>query len=166
MYPQGQFSAHFLQPLQNSILNLYGWPLTSGLITALSWQKLQQLPHSKHSPQLIHRLASSIASSRVRVEVISAFISFNLVATSSSFASALTGSSERPGRGRAAASRAATSRARGPLRSKARANAPLRQSSRWTRSLRSCRSWASSDRVAMGRASRRLSEIGSPVSSQ
>jgi hypothetical protein len=40
------------------------------------------------------------------------------------------------------------------------------QSSRWTRSLRSWRSWASSDSVAIGRASRRFSEIGSPVSSQ
>ena len=41
-----------------------------------------------------------------------------------------------------------------------------RQSSRWTRSLRSWRSWASNDSVAIGRASSRFSEIGSPVSSQ
>ena len=41
-----------------------------------------------------------------------------------------------------------------------------RQSSRWTRSLRSWRSCASRLRVAIGRASRRFSEIGSPVSSQ
>ena len=40
------------------------------------------------------------------------------------------------------------------------------QSSRWTRSRRSCRSWASTDKVAIGRASRRRNEIGSPVSSQ
>jgi hypothetical protein len=43
---------------------------------------------------------------------------------------------------------------------------PSGQSSRYTRSLRSCRSCASTDRVAIGRASSRRSEIGSPVSSQ
>ncbi len=40
------------------------------------------------------------------------------------------------------------------------------RSSRWTFSLRSCRSCASMESVAIGRASSRLSEIGSPVSSQ
>ena len=40
------------------------------------------------------------------------------------------------------------------------------QSSRWTRSMRSWRSCASMERVAIGRASRRLRPIGSPVSSQ
>ena len=40
------------------------------------------------------------------------------------------------------------------------------QSSRYTRSRRSWRSCASSDRVAIGRASRRRRLIGSPVSSQ
>lgn len=40
------------------------------------------------------------------------------------------------------------------------------QSSRWTRSFRSCRSCASRERVAIGRASRRFREMGSPVSSQ
>lgn len=39
-------------------------------------------------------------------------------------------------------------------------------SSRWVRSRRSWRSCASIDSVAIGRASRRLSEMGSPVSSQ
>jgi hypothetical protein len=40
------------------------------------------------------------------------------------------------------------------------------QSSRWTRSFFSCHSCASIDIVAIGRASRRRSEIGSPVTSQ
>jgi len=40
------------------------------------------------------------------------------------------------------------------------------QSSRYTRSRCSCRSCASTDSVAIGRASRRRIEIGSPVSSQ
>ena len=39
-------------------------------------------------------------------------------------------------------------------------------SSRYTRSCRSCRSCASTDSVAIGRASRRRSPMGSPVSSQ
>lgn len=43
---------------------------------------------------------------------------------------------------------------------------PVSQSSRYTRSRRSCRSCASTDKVAIGRASSRLIEIGSPVSSQ
>ena len=43
---------------------------------------------------------------------------------------------------------------------------PARQSSREMRSIRSWRSWASRVMVAIGRASRRPSEIGSPVTSQ
>jgi hypothetical protein len=42
----------------------------------------------------------------------------------------------------------------------------LNQSSRETRSIRSWRSCASSGMIAIGRASRRPSEIGSPVTSQ
>ncbi len=56
------------------------------------------------------------------------------------------------------AARAAAPAARTPPR-------PV-QSSRWTRSRRSCRSCASSVMVAIGRASRRLRLIGSPVISQ
>ena len=47
-----------------------------------------------------------------------------------------------------------------------RTERPPRHSSRYTRSRRSWRSCASIDKVAIGRASRRLMEIGSPVSSQ
>ena len=43
---------------------------------------------------------------------------------------------------------------------------PSAHSSRYIRWRRSWRSWASIDNVAIGRASRRLIEIGSPVSSQ
>lgn len=68
----------------------------------------------------------------------------------------------RPGN-RQRRSRTETSRSSRPQRSARRRAA---QSSRCTRSMRSWRSCASIDSVAIGRASRRMRLIGSPVSSQ
>ena len=66
-WPVGQFSAHFLQPWQNSSLNANLSPGLAGLITALSWQYFQQFSHPMQAPQDMQRFASARAWASVIV---------------------------------------------------------------------------------------------------